>query len=234
MRRKKLSVEKSFKYRCKNGTLLKCTHIRKEGLKNLYLRLKRDGTIQISTPLRVSRSQAEEFIQAKEKWIAQRVAHRSMFCRTNPSCYTKGCYIWYLGKSYPVYYKKADINRIDFEGESFLFSAKDVKTFSKILNNFYLRMAKSFIVERVDFWSKQMNLYPKEVKFRRYKSRWGCCSEDNVITFNSQLLKYDPPLIDYVIIHELAHIRHKSHKKEFWRLVERFEPNYRASREKLV
>ena len=79
-----------------------------------------------------------------------------------------------------------------------------------------------------------MGLVPKTVKFRRYKSRWGCCSVHNDITFNTALMRYDDELIDYVVVHELAHIAHKNHGTSFWSLVEAYIPDWRERRKRLV
>jgi predicted metal-dependent hydrolase len=79
-----------------------------------------------------------------------------------------------------------------------------------------------------------MGLFPREVRFRRYKSRWGCCSSDDVLTFNTALMRYDTALVDYVVVHELAHIRHKHHRPPFWDLVQRYIPECHRLRKMLV
>ncbi len=234
MRRKKLSAEESFEHLCRSGRIVKCRHIRKKGQKNHYLRLQRDGTVRISTPWRISEEAAREFLETKERWIEEKLEQTAAFCKRDPTGYEEGCRIWYLGKEYPLRYEKALFCSMEFEESAAVFRAPDISKFSKALNSFYLQGAKAVLAERVQLWSKRMELYPKELRFRRYKSRWGCCSAQNVITLNTALLKYDIFLIDYVIIHELAHIRHKHHKREFWELVERFAPDYISLRRELV
>ncbi|BBG65857.1 zinc metalloprotease [Hydrogenimonas sp.] len=193
-----------------------------------------DGTLRISAPWNFSREEAERLMREKEEWIVGRLAHGSTFRRVNPAEFTHGCTVWYLGERYPVKYEKRGMSRMDFDGESFIFSSSDTRRFQSALDRFYLRTAKVVLAERMEYWSEKMDLHPKELKFRRYKSRWGCCSARNVITLNTRLLLYDMRLIDYVIIHELAHIRHKHHKKPFWSLVERYEPRWRELRRELV
>jgi len=173
-------------------------------------------------------------VESKERWIEEKLDLNASFYKKDPTCYEEGCRIWYLGKEFPIRYEKAVSCGMDLVGSVVLFRAPEVDRFSKSLDDFYLRGAKTVLAERVELWSKRMELYPKEVKYRRYKSRWGCCSADNVVTLNTALMKYDISLIDYVIIHELAHIRHKDHKREFWELVERYAPEYRSLRRELV
>jgi predicted metal-dependent hydrolase len=78
-----------------------------------------------------------------------------------------------------------------------------------------------------------MQLFYTHVGFRKTKSRWGSCSHKNSLSFSTNLAKTDPHFIEYVVVHELAHIKHKNHSKEFWNEVEKFLPDYKI-RKKLI
>ena len=78
-----------------------------------------------------------------------------------------------------------------------------------------------------------MNLYPKKVSFRKAKTRWGSCSSKDFISLNIALAALPRTLSDYIIIHELAHIKHKNHSKAFWALVGKYYPNYKEARDEL-
>ncbi|MNY56359.1 WLM domain protein [compost metagenome] len=71
-----------------------------------------------------------------------------------------------------------------------------------------------------------MNLHPSQVKFREQRTRWGSCSSRKVINLNWRLIVFDAAIIDYVIVHELAHIQHMDHSGRFWGLVEKYVENY--------
>jgi len=75
-----------------------------------------------------------------------------------------------------------------------------------------------------------MNLYPTGLKITSARTRFGSCSSKNSICFSWRLMYYPEPAIDYVVVHELAHIAHKNHGPQFWALVERYLPDYRARR----
>lgn len=85
--------------------------------------------------------------------------------------------------------------------------------------------AKDYMSQRVIFLSSHMNLKYNELKFRRMKRRWGSCSSNKVITLNLYLYKTNKELIDYVIVHELAHLLHMNHSKNFHALVKSFIEN---------
>ncbi|WP_456452460.1 M48 family metallopeptidase, partial [Hydrogenimonas sp.] len=161
-------------------------------------------------------------------------AHRLTHVRLDPETWEEGCRVWYMGERYPVKKVAAPRNRLRLEGEGFVFECRDEGRFAQTLERFRLAEAKRIFSHRVAYWSQKMGLVPKAVRCRRYKSLWGLCRGDDTLVFNTALLRYDPELIDYVIVHELAHIRHKNHSKAFWALVARYIPDYRHLRSRLV
>lgn len=95
------------------------------------------------------------------------------------------------------------------------------------IRHFYKREAVKLLSERTQYWSQQMNLQPAQVKFREQKTRWGSCSSKKMINLNWRLIVFEPEIIDYVIVHELAHLAHMNHSEYFWNLVEKYLQNYR-------
>jgi len=90
--------------------------------------------------------------------------------------------------------------------------------------------AKDYLKKRVELYSKKMNLSFLELKFRRMKRRWGSCSSKKIITLNLYL--YNTPIeqIDYVIVHELAHLKHMNHSEKFHNLVNEYFPTTKEIR----
>lgn len=97
----------------------------------------------------------------------------------------------------------------------------------KEIRHFYKREAVELLSSRVLYWSEQMGLRPAQVKFREQKTRWGSCSSNKVINLNWRLIVFTQDIIDYVIIHELAHLEHMNHSDRFWGLVEKYSTNYK-------
>jgi len=93
--------------------------------------------------------------------------------------------------------------------------------------------SKEYLQERLEFYSDSMNLPFRELKFRKMRSRWGSCSSQKVITLNTKLCCVKKELIDYVIVHELAHLKHMNHSKEFHMFVESHLPNSKSYRKEL-
>lgn len=98
------------------------------------------------------------------------------------------------------------------------------------IKNFYVKNAMNFFKERVEFFSKNMGVYPKKVTVKEVKTLWGSCSSKGSITLNWKLVMAPPHIIDYVIVHELCHFRHMNHSKDFWMEVEKVIPDYKYKR----
>jgi predicted metal-dependent hydrolase len=95
------------------------------------------------------------------------------------------------------------------------------------------KIAKAQVSQKIQFWSGQMNLKYQKVRLSSAKTRWGSCTSTNDISINWRLSLLPLELMDYVIVHELAHIREKNHSSKFWAIVESYWPNYKSDRKLL-
>ena len=95
-------------------------------------------------------------------------------------------------------------------------------------------MSKS-ISERVEYWSQFFDYLPKfSIRIRKMTTRWGVCNRgNNIVTLNSELIKKDITLLDYVIVHELSHFKEANHSNRFWNEVAKRYPNYKEARRAL-
>ena len=89
------------------------------------------------------------------------------------------------------------------------------------------RQGREYLPRRVAYWAARMDVMPTGLHITSARTRWGSCSGKNSLCFSLFLMRYPPEVIDAVVVHELAHIRHKNHGPEFYRLVETTLPDYR-------
>ena len=133
-----------------------------------------------------------------------------------------------LGEKLNVIYK--DVKRPIYD--SGVITIKD----DTMLNNWYKKYAKDVFKKYLDeayYVFDEKIPYPI-IKVRSMKTRWGVCNRrDNSVTLNLELIKKDPMYLNYVIVHELSHFVHFDHSKSFWRVVEKYCPDYKTVRKKL-
>ena len=89
-----------------------------------------------------------------------------------------------------------------------------------------IRQAKACLPERVAYYSERMGLYPTQVRITGARTRFGSCSSQGHICFSWRLMQYPPEAIDYVVVHELAHLKEKEHNKAFYQVCCHMEPQY--------
>ena len=203
--------------------------VRKPTLKNTYINVDRDGvTIQAND--RVGEREIEAFVLKKSAWILKHL--QSYKARAEEGEIQTGSRLYYLGKSYYVELIKEERRNIEVKFIHSKFIIKAPKKVSQAalhqaLDAFYKEKATEKILPLAKKWSEQMQLFPAHISFRKANKRWGSCSHTNRISFNYQLMKLPTWCIEYVIVHELAHICHKNHSSEFWALVGKYMPDYR-------
>jgi len=108
------------------------------------------------------------------------------------------------------------------------------KQIKKQLELYFRNLAQDIILPRVAELSKQVLLRPKEIKIRQYSARWGSCNSRDELSFNYLLVMTPLWVIDYVIIHELCHLKHLNHSTDFWQLVAKQCPNYPEAKQWLT
>ncbi len=109
-------------------------------------------------------------------------------------------------------------------------SAKDLSEplmLQASLNKFYKKSGVEVLKKVIHEQSLRMNLFPKKLSFRAQKTRWGSCSSEGNISMNWKLIFAPPEVLEYVVIHELAHLKHQDHSQKFWNLVQQFSPDYK-------
>ena len=203
--------------------------VRKPKLKNTYIQVDRDG-VTIKANKRVSEKEIEAFVLKKAAWILRHL--QSYKARAEEGEIQTGSRLYYLGKSYYVERIKEERSNIEvkFIHTKFIIKAPQKVSQAALhqaVDAFYKEKAAEKILPLAKKWSEQMQLSPAHISFRKANKRWGSCSSTNRISLNYHLMKLPTPCIEYVIVHELAHICCKNHSTQFWALVGKYMPEYR-------
>lgn len=205
------------------------THIIDHKLKHTYLTFDEEGNLIIKSP-KVSQAYIEKLLLKKAVWInnsRKKIAQK----KGKLLNFTDASKLYFQGKEYPLNLEKhtQKNTKLIFKEEEFVlyYSHYDENIFHKHINNFYKEEAKAFIPSVLETWSEIMNLTPNKVTFRKTKRQWGSCSGKNDLSFNTMTMKLPLDVIQYIIVHELAHIKHKHHQKSFWKEIETYMPEYK-------
>lgn len=97
----------------------------------------------------------------------------------------------------------------------------------------YKKIARTLVYERLDYFNKFYGFKWNKISIRNQKTRWGSCSKAGNLNFNYKIALLSPEIADYIIVHELCHLREFNHSQNFWDLVEKTIPNYKAIQAKL-
>ncbi|PWE21833.1 M48 family metallopeptidase [Aliarcobacter skirrowii] len=173
----------------------------KKNIKHCYLRVLSDNLIQIKANRYFTILDAKDLIYRKKDWLIENIQKQNS--------------------------KKLNENEFLYFGEKKLLSDFQIKD----LDKFYKEEIQKIIPSLVEKYSNLMQLYPTKISYRKNRRTWGSCNFKNELNFNILLAKYPIFIIEYIVIHELAHIKHKNHSKDFYFLVEKFSPNYKKIEE---
>ena len=205
------------------------THIINPRLKHVYLKFDETGHLIIKSP-KISQHRIEQILLKKSAWInraREKIASQKATCVD----FSEKSELYYFGKPYPLHLvphekKKATLL---FEEEHFMlmYDTYNEALFEQHINRFYKVKAQKEIPPLVEKWAERMQLFPTKITFRKTKRQWGSCSAKNALSFNTMMMKLPQNVIEYIIVHELAHISHKHHQKPFWDLVAKHLPEYK-------
>lgn len=169
----------------------------KKNIKHCYLRILKADLIQIKANKYFTIFDAKDLINRKIQWIESSIQKMSE--------------------------KSLNDDEFLLLGETKNYNDYNIKNIDK----FYRAEIEKVLPQKVEEYSKKMNLFPTSISYRKNKRTWGSCNYKNGLNFNILLMKFPIEVMEYVIIHELSHIKHKNHSKDFWNLVAFYCPNYK-------
>jgi len=200
----------------------------------MTLQVRRDGTIVIYAPHLTPQKEIEQFYNEKRHWIHAKLAQKKEHGELSNTAHTfsDGDTFLYLGRAYPLSIHDHDGNypplRLLFG--NFLIRRDKLNDARRLFIQWYKERAEEEITKRVIFYSTKLKLVPRTVRITHACTRYGSCSSHNRLSFSWRIIMAPYPIIDYVIIHELIHIREKNHSKRFWKALAEILPDYNERR----
>jgi len=197
--------------------------------RTIALIIERDGSFTVRAPMRAPHAAIETFIQQKADWITRTRKKIKSIEPTVGKQYADGEKFLFLGSSFDLKLVGLQKHSLHFDSGFTLRQSAQIKG-EQVFTRWYKSRAFEIISERVEKYSQQYNFAPKQVKISSAKTRWGSCSPNGTLNFTWRLVMAPLDVIDYVVVHELAHLRVKNHSSKFWKAVEVIYPEYKKQR----
>ena len=201
--------------------------------KSLSIAIQPDGNLLVKAPFFMSDDEIVKWVKTKTGWIVrQRAKILEQQQQNPPKQYVTGEKFLYLGKEYELEVRISE-GRAGMVGivddKMILFAKKDDSAVvQKILTNWYDKQAKALIPKRVRYYAEQMGETFVNITIKNQKKRWGSCSSARNLNFNYRLVMAPQEVMDYVVVHELCHLRQMNHSAAFWKEVEMVLPDYKV------
>ena len=200
--------------------------------KNLSIEVEAPRKITVISPAGKSEDEILETVKTKSKWIVQKLFEiREIEYRKRIKQYVNGESFIYMGRNYSLQillednnsYPEAKLTRGKFHVTSY---SKDQNVIKQALENWYKDKAKEKVNERIKYYQAYFDIRPKRVIIKNQEKRWGSCTKDNILLFNWKCIMAPSPVLDYIVVHEMCHMIHMNHSKEFWSLLKSILPDY--------
>ena len=207
--------------------------IQRENRKTLILSIMKDGRVIVKAPKSLKDDVIDKFVLDKQKWLNSKLAIIKSTKEQFSDCINYQASLVY-GEKYQIYVGEVKRVMCDSRRKCIVVSNKLNKNeaIAKI-KNWYKVKAKEIVLSRIEHISHFIKIQYNSVKLSNAKGKWGSCNSKRNITINWRIVMLSPELIDYIIIHELCHIKEMNHSQSFWKMVGMFLPGYMDLRKKI-
>lgn len=211
---------------------IKISKIIRSKRKSIALVISSDAELIVRAPLKISLNYIEKMAARKIDWIERKIREIQNRPKASEKKFIAGEEFLYLGEKYQlriidgfrIGLNKDDEKKELFFPKVFLWRAKER------MESWYKKQALEEITARAQTAARKLKLNYRSIKISSAKTNWGSCGPKNSLNFNWRLIMAPEFVVDYVIIHELAHILEKNHSRKFWNKVEAAMPEYKRAK----
>jgi hypothetical protein len=201
--------------------------------RTMAIQVRPGGEVRVMTPAAVSLSALRRFVMEHFTWIRRK--QLELIRPSVANILQDGGVVPYLDKTLSLRLSlgAGSRSRVVRDSDGLHVHASDGTQVRDLLEGWYRRQARVHFTQRADHFVPIVGSHPASISIRGQRTRWGSCSAHGAVSLNWRLLQAPARLLDYVVVHELCHLRHLNHSVRFWGEVERVLPDYRALRREL-
>ena len=200
--------------------------------------------VSIRAPFKPSVGVLTKLVEDKTNWVFHKLSELEGFKRRYPEKeYVSGDVLLYLGKNISIHVQPhARIKKphVSYYKGIFIVNLKEgltdsqrKNTIKKLMTAWFKERARLIFRQRIEHFSKILGVRPRSMKLTNAKSRWGSCTAKGTVRISWKLIMAPIEILDYVIVHELCHIKRRDHSNEYWKLVTSIIPNWKELRNRL-
>lgn len=208
--------------------------------KTLSIQIDLDSNIKVISPMGITEKRIKDIVKSKGKWINKKLLEFEDINKNKvEKKFEDGDKLLYLGEEYllRICIEKNLGNKYKIEiqnGEIKLYLSNYSKDLIKnILKSWYKQKTEERAKERIKMYQKYFSEVPTKIKAKEQKRRWASCTSKREILINWRCIMASEEAFDYIIVHEMCHMKHMNHSKDFWNLVEYILPDYKLRKEYL-
>lgn len=195
--------------------------------KTLGLTVDRGGELIVHAPVSATEHELREWVNRKLLWVHRKLAQKEeMNAAARKPDFVSGETFFYLGKTYRLRVVDEAEVQLALDGEWFLLRRSEQMTAVEQFRKWYIRTGTPWLSRRVAFWEPRVNAKPTCVSVRDLGFNWGSCGRNQTVHFNWRLLQLPVRLIDYIVVHEMAHLIEHNHTREFWKILDGVMPDW--------
>jgi predicted metal-dependent hydrolase len=203
--------------------------VRTPSRKTLGITVERNGELTLRTPETCSETLMEQFAREKLLWVYTKLEEKQLLQQSfRQREYVNGEGFYYLGRSYRLMIVNSEVNTpmLRLHRGYFILQDAGLTVAKRHFIHWFLNHAKTWLWERTHLYTERLNVAVSSLNVRDLGYRWGSCGPNAAINFHWRTILLPPPIIDYILIHELAHLREPHHGKAFWTLLNRTLPDW--------
>ena len=187
------------------------------------------GLVKVIIPEQLSDARIKTLIQKRNPWIRKKLREQSKIIQPEPKEYVSGESFSYLGRNYRLKVIVGTYDEVRLKSgylEVELLKKSSEQKIRDLLLSWYKNRALERLTEKTNRYAAIMGLTPQSVFVKDYKARWGSCFPDGKISYNWRIIIAPHHIVDYVVVHELCHLKHPNHSPAYWRSVKRVVPEF--------
>lgn len=199
--------------------------------KTLTIIVERDRRVVVRAPMNTSKELIEKEVNKRKFLIFKKIHHPQKYQTPRPRKeFVSGESLMFLGRNYKMEVVQEEIEGIQFDNKFYISKVNQYNA-EQLFRKWYINQAEEKIIPKVKIHAKNIGVNYKAIKIQDLKYRWGSCTPKDNINFNWRLIKAPIYVLDYIIVHELAHLLEPNHTPEFWNIVSIQLPHYNKAKD---